>query len=62
MASRMRVIQSASPGQVASFARLRLCLMKNTHNLGFKFREFEGEHNAARMQDQIEALRAADPR
>ena len=36
--------------------RLGACLLKNTHNLGLKFREFRGEHRAARMQDQVEAL------
>jgi hypothetical protein len=32
-----------------------MCLMKDTHNLGFKFREFEREDEAARMEDEIEA-------
>jgi hypothetical protein len=30
-------------------------LLKDTHNLGFKFREFHGQHTTARMKDQIEA-------
>ena len=35
--------------------RLGVGLLKDTHNLGLEFREFDGEHRAARMQDQIEA-------
>ena len=49
----MRVIKQALP---EACSRLSPCLMKNTHNLGFEFREFEGHHRPARMQDQIEAL------
>jgi hypothetical protein len=30
--------------------------MQDTHNLSFKFREFEGEHDAAGMQDEVAAL------
>jgi hypothetical protein len=33
-----------------------ICLMKDTHNLRLKFREFDGEHEAAGMEDEIEAL------
>jgi len=31
----------------------RLCLMKNTHDLCFKFPEFDSEYSAPWMQDQI---------
>jgi hypothetical protein len=34
-----------------------MCLMKDTHNLGFKFRKFESEDDPAGMKDQIAALR-----
>jgi hypothetical protein len=30
-------------------------LLENTHNLGFEFREFHGQHHAARMKDQVAA-------
>jgi hypothetical protein len=33
-----------------------ICLMKDTHNLRLKFREFDGEHEAAGMEDEVEAL------
>lgn len=36
------------------FARcLGGCLLKDTHNLALKFRELYGEHNPARMKDEI---------
>src|SRR5262249_23415689 len=35
--------------------RLSMCLFKDTHDLGFEFREFHGEHHAARMEDEIAA-------
>src|SRR5271166_2843304 len=36
--------------------RLGVCLLKNTYNLGLQFREFRAQHDAARVQDQVEAL------
>ena len=39
------------------FGRFGMRLMKNTHNLGFKFRKFESEDGSAWMEDQIAALR-----
>jgi hypothetical protein len=35
--------------------RLGMGLFKDTQNLALKLREFNGEHNAARVQDEIEA-------
>ncbi len=40
----------------------RLWPVQGYAQLGLKFREFDGEHGAARMKDEIEALRAADRR
>lgn len=34
-----------------------ICLLENTHNLGIQFREFEGQHDPVRMQNQIAAGR-----
>jgi hypothetical protein len=34
---------------------LGACLLKETHNLGFEFGEFEVKDDAARMQDEVEA-------
>ena len=34
-----------------------ICLLENTHNLGIQFREFEGQHDPVRMQNQIAASR-----
>jgi hypothetical protein len=31
-------------------------LMKDTHNLSFKFRKFEGQQDAAGMEDEIATL------
>jgi hypothetical protein len=39
------------------FGRFGICLLKNTYNLRFKFRKFEGEDRAAGMKDQVAALR-----
>jgi len=38
-------------------SRLYPCLLKNTHGLGLKFREFQSEYDSARMENQIESLR-----
>jgi hypothetical protein len=53
----MRVIAQAP---IPEDMRRRLAsarLLKDTHNLRLKFRKFDGEHDAARMEDEIEALR-----
>jgi hypothetical protein len=36
--------------------RLGLCLLKDTYNLRLKFRKFQSQYNAARMENQIAAL------
>jgi len=43
--------RSKSPGRFGSR------LLKDTHNLGLKFRKIEREHRAARMEDKIATLR-----
>ena len=45
-------------GQCGAYASRwpgRVRLSKDTHDLGFEFREFDGEHRPARMEDQVEA-------
>src|SRR5215469_868677 len=34
---------------------IRPCLIQDTHDLGFKFREFDCEHGTPGMEDQIDA-------
>ena len=46
---------SAVGADCCARARPRLLPVKDTHDLGFKFREFDGEHSAAGMKDEIEA-------
>jgi hypothetical protein len=36
--------------------RLGICLFKDTHDLRLKFRKFQREHDAPRVQDEIESL------
>ena len=54
----MRMLAGAAgrgSGLLCAARRLGPGLLKNTHNLRLKFREFHGEHDAAGMKDQIEA-------
>ena len=52
----MRALPQRLQATCVHSRRLGLCLLKDTHNLRLKFREFHGEHGAARMEDQIAAL------
>jgi len=40
-----------------SLGRIGFSLLKDTHNLGFKFRKIESEHRTAWMEDQVVTLR-----
>ena len=50
------------PGEPRSFGCAGTCafgigLLKDTYNLGFQFREFHGEDDSLRMDDQIASCR-----